>query len=154
MRPVWMTERGLWVQGGAINVNQPEIHLSLCRVAAKLALAIFYNERKLPAGKKCRIDVNWAHSQEAGNFQNVQTLIQAMPNQTTLKMGKWNTEDSFFLRYFFENGQLSIVAVFHQAVALLARLREPNVSAQPIQSRYVMSPSPSAGIAVVNEFVG
>src|SRR5260221_10070451 len=37
---LWAMERGVWVRVGAVEVNQSEVNLGLCRIAAKLALAI------------------------------------------------------------------------------------------------------------------
>jgi hypothetical protein len=37
---LWARERGVWVRVGTIDVNQPQVRLGLCRIAAKLALAI------------------------------------------------------------------------------------------------------------------
>src|SRR5436309_9558979 len=42
-------QRGVWVRVGAIDVNQPEVNQGLCRIAAKLALAIYYETRSTPA---------------------------------------------------------------------------------------------------------
>jgi hypothetical protein len=109
----WLYERGVLVRKGAIDVNQPEVNLGLCRIAAKLALAIYYQTRSSPAVSNCRISTQWTHSHNMDNFDHVQNLIQLVPAQATLQMGKWNTEDSFFLKHHSENGQLFCVAIFH-----------------------------------------
>jgi hypothetical protein len=145
----WVHERGILVRKGAIDVNQPEVNLSLCRIAAKLALAIYYQTRSSPAVSKCWINTQWTHSQNKDNFDHVQNLIQLAPGRATLQMGKWNTDESFFLRYHYENGQLFCVAIFHQSVALVAKLYEPYV---PLQEKwqFAMSPLPGTGIAVLS----
>jgi hypothetical protein len=63
-------------------------------------------------------------------------------------MGKWDTQDSFFLKYHCEDGRLFSVAIFHQAVALIAQLREPQVP-QGEKWDFIMSPLPGTGITVV-----
>lgn len=146
---LWANERGVWVRVGTIDVNQPEVHLGLCRVAAKLALAIYYEIRSSPASKNCRINTQWRHCQNADTFKRVQNIIQALPREAILQMGKWNTQDSFFLKYHYEDGQLSLAAIFHGAVALIAQLREPQVPHQGEKWRFVMSPLPGTGITVL-----
>jgi hypothetical protein len=47
--PKLISRQGVLVRGGAIDGNQPEEHLSLCRVAAKLALAIYYETQSVTA---------------------------------------------------------------------------------------------------------
>jgi hypothetical protein len=143
--PKLIDTRGILVWGGAINVNQPEVDTSLCRVAAKLALAIYYETQSSPAVKDCWINTYWAHSQNAQTFKDVNNLIQAMPAQATLQMGMWNTEDSFFLKYLYDDGQLSLVAIFHESVALIACLCEPQVP-RGKRWQFTWSPQPSTGI--------
>ena len=146
---LWANERGVWVRVGAIDVNQPEVHLGLCRVAAKLALAIYYEIRSSPASKNCRINTQWRHCQNADTFKHVQNIIQALPREAILQMGKWNTQDSFFLKYHYEDGQLFLAAIFHGAVALIAQLREPQVPHQGEKWQFVMFPSPDTGITAL-----
>jgi hypothetical protein len=144
-RRIWAYERGILVRKGAIDVNQPEVHLSLCRIGAKLALAIYYQLRSLPAVSGCQINTQWTHSQNEDNFNHIQNLIQLAPGQASLQMGKWNTDESFFLRYHYENGQLFCVAIFHQSVALIAKLCEPSV---PLQEKWQFSMSPRLGTGI------
>ncbi len=144
---VWTMERGVFVRGGAIDVNQPEVNLGLCRVAAKLALAIYYETQSIPASQDCWINTQWTHSQNAEAFKNVKNIIQAIPSQATLQIGKWNTEDSFFLKYHYEDGQLFSAAIFHESVALLAKLCEPQAP-RGEKWQFIMSPLPGTGIAV------
>jgi hypothetical protein len=145
---VWVKERGVLVRGGAIDVNQPEVNVGLCRIAAKLALAIYYETQSSPAAHNCLINTQWTHSQNAETFANVKNIIQAMPAQATLKQGKWNTEESFFLKYHYECGQLFSVAIFHEAVALIASLSEPHAP-HGEKWQFAMSPLPGTGITVL-----
>lgn len=146
--PKLISRRGILLRGGAIDVNQPEVHLSLCRVAAKLALAIYYETQSSPAAKDCWINTYWAHSQNAQTFTDVNNLIQMMPAHATLQMGKWNTEVSFFLKYLYEDGQLSLVAIFHESIALIANLCEPQ-KPRGEKWQFAMSPQPGTGITVL-----
>jgi hypothetical protein len=143
--PKLINRRGVLVRGGAIDVNQPEVDMSLCRVAAKLALAIYYETQSLPAVKDCWINTYWAHSHNAQTFADVNNLIQAMPAQATLQMGRWNTEDSFFLKYLYEDGQLSLAAIFHESIALIACLCEPQV---PRGEKWQFTWSPQSGTGI------
>jgi hypothetical protein len=146
---VLIQERGLLRIGGAIDVNQPEIDLELCRISAKLALAIYYQERGQPASKDCRINTQWTHVQNAAAVQSVQRMIASIPKQAILQMGKWNTEPSFFLKYHFEAGQMFSVAIFHESVALMAQLSEPQVQHWGDPWTFVMAPTPGSGIVPV-----
>jgi hypothetical protein len=125
---LWAKERGVWVRIGAIDVNQPEVNEGLCRIAAKLALAIYYERRLHPASNDCWINTQWTHCQNVDTVKRVQNIINAIPNQAVLQMGKWNTQDSFFLKYHFEDGDLFSAAIFHQSVALIAQLRESQMA--------------------------
>lgn len=147
---VWIEEGGVLVRGGAFNVNHPEVNLALCRVAAKLALAIYYETRSSSAVTDCWINTQWTHSQNAEVFANVKNIIQAMPAQTTLQMGKWNTEDSFFLKYYYEEGQLYSAAIFHESIALIANLCEPQAP-RGEKWQFAMSPQPGTGITVLSD---
>jgi hypothetical protein len=144
----WKNKQGMLVPVGVIDVNQPEVNLGLCRIAAKLALAIYYENQLKPAAKDCRINTQWIHSQNAYAFKNVQNIIQAMPHQAILTMGKQNTEDSFFLKYHYGDGHLFIAAIFYEAVALIANLCEPQVPLQGEKWQFIMSPLPGTGITV------
>lgn len=146
----WVKEGGVLVRGGAIDLNQGEVNLALCRIAAKLALAIYYQVRSSPAVRDCWINTQWTHSQKPDNFNHVQHLIGSMPAQATLQAGKWNTEKSFFLRYHYESGQLFSVAIFHQSVALIAKLCEPQVPREETW-QFAMSPMPSTGITLLSQ---
>jgi hypothetical protein len=148
---LWAMERGVWVRIGAIDVNQPEVNLGLCRIAAKLALAIYYESRSSPASKGCRINTQWTHCQNAGAFKHVQNTIQGIPSQAILQMGKWNTQDSFFLKYHDEDGLLFSAAIFHQSVALIAQLREPGMPHHEQKWQFIMSPLPGTGITVLSD---
>ena len=142
-------KRGIWVPAGAINVNQPEVHLALCRIAAKLALAIYYENQLRAASGGCLINTQWTHCQNADAVKNVKNLIGAIRTGATLQAGEWKTDDTFFLRYHFEVGNLYSVAIFHEAVALITQLTEPNVQPQWEKGQFVMAPTPGSGISVV-----
>jgi len=69
---------------------------------------------------------------------------------TFLKQGKWKTDNSFFSKYYFEDGHLFSIAIFHQSIALVARLQEPNASPSAWEKwQYVMVPKPGIGIDVI-----
>jgi hypothetical protein len=79
---------------------------------------------------------------------DVQHISEAMPAQVTLRQGSWNTEDSFFLKYLYADGQLSLVAIFHQSIALVACLCEPQVP-RGGKWQFAMSPQPGNGITII-----
>src|SRR5262249_7694837 len=147
---LWAKERGVWVRIGAIDVNQPEVNEGLCRIAAKLALAIYYETRSHPASTDCRINTQWTHCQNMDTVKHVQKVINTIPNQAVLQMGKWDTRDSFFLKYHFEGGRLFSAAIFHQSVALIAQLREPQIKTAWEKWQFVMAPTAGQGITTHN----
>jgi hypothetical protein len=93
---LWAPERGVRQRVGALDLNQPEVHQGLCRIAAKLALATYYQTKSVPAAPACRINCQWTHSQNSNTFKPVQNIINSMSNQAALQMGKWTTQESFF----------------------------------------------------------
>jgi hypothetical protein len=145
----WINQGGVLVHGGTINVNQPQVDLSLCRIAAKLTLATYYNTKSCPAQVGCLINTQWTHNQNTGAFQHVQNVIDAIPATATLQAGRWKTDDTFFLKHYFEGGHLFTGAIFHQAVALIAHLVEPGITVEWEDWQHVMALVPGKGIALV-----
>jgi hypothetical protein len=92
----WAKERGLWARAGAFNVNHPEVHLALCRIAAKLALAIYYENHLQPASAGCLINTQWTHCQNADAVKYVENLIGAIPTGATTG---WRMEDRRYLLF-------------------------------------------------------
>ncbi len=112
IRRLWTKEAGLLVPGGAANVDQREIHHGLCLVAAKLALAIYYEDQKRPAPDGCLISTQWTHCHNVNHVKHVKNMIDIIPATATLKQGAWKSDGTFFLKYHFENGNLYTVAIF------------------------------------------
>jgi hypothetical protein len=158
-RPLWTKDRGLLVPGGAAKVNQPAIHHGLCLVAAKLALAIYYEDQKRPAPDGCLISTQWTHCHNESHVKHVKNMVDVLPATATLKQGAWKTDDTFFLKYHFEDGHLYTVAIFHEAVALIARLianniqREKEMQEQSENWQFLMTPKAGSGITVVRSFI-
>jgi hypothetical protein len=126
------------------------VHQALCRIAAKFALGVYYNTAKKVASKDVRINTQWTHSQNTGTFSNVENVIRLLPNIKFLQMGKWKTDETFFARYYFEDGELFVLTIFHEAIALIAQLREPNPAHPPWEKwDFVMAPTPGVGVDVV-----
>jgi len=145
---VWVKNRGVLVSMGAIDVNQHQIELSFCRIAAKLALAIYYETKSRAAPVGCLINTQWAHNQNVGAGQHVQNMIGLIPTAATLRAGRWRTDDTFFIKHYSEAGHLFTGAIFHQAVALIAHLIEPRIkkTADWEDWQLVMTPVPGKGI--------
>jgi hypothetical protein len=149
-RKVWANRGGLLMRQGAIDVNQPEVHQSMSRIAAKLALAIYYQAKGTPAATTCRIKTQWTHCQNPDTSQRVKNLIQIVPAQAILQMGKWKTDESFFLKFHSEDHKLASVAIFHEAVALIALLQEAPLDPNDHERwDFVMAPKAKIGIAIV-----
>jgi hypothetical protein len=156
---IWAKERGLWAPAGPSNVNHPEVHLGFCRIAAKLALAIYYEDQKRPAPDGCLISTQWTHCHNVNHVKHVKNMIDIIPATATLKQGAWKSDGTFFLKYLFENGNLNTVTIFHEAVALIAKLianniqRETAMREQLENWQFVMSPKAGSGIVVVRSLI-
>jgi hypothetical protein len=89
---LWAMERDVWVRVGAIDVNQPEVNLGLCRIAAKLALAIYYESRSSPASKvwpslPSPFDlsgVDWANRQASATANSARARASGAVSRATL----------------------------------------------------------------------
>ena len=147
---VWIQQRGRLVRQSAIDVNQPEVRESMCRVAAKLALALYYQNKGTPAATTCRIKTLWSNRQTLNTFQQVTNLIRVLPQQANSKMGMWKSDESFFLTYLSDGGRLASMSIFREAVALIALLEEGPFQAEDNERwDFVMAPVAKSGISVV-----
>jgi hypothetical protein len=149
---VWSQQGGRLVRKSAANVNQLEVGESMCRIAAKLALAVYYQDRGAPAATTCRIKTLWAHRQNLGAFQQVTNVIRDLPEheQSNLKTGGWESDESFFLTSLREGGKLASMVIFHEAVALIALLEEGPVQAEANERwDFLMAPVAKRGIGVI-----
>jgi hypothetical protein len=114
---------------GSFKVSDPQIDLSFRKLAAKLALAIYFQHTGRIAAPGTRIQTAWEHNQDRDTFKTVESFLALCPMQSVLRQGIIETEDSFFLRYACGEEQLYIAAIFHESIALLARLFEPTIVA-------------------------
>jgi hypothetical protein len=84
-------------------MNQPEIKLSMCRMAAKLCLATYFLESGKVAGD-CVINTQWTHNQNAATAPHVQAVLSMLPRGLTLRQGKWEASNSFYVQSHREGG--------------------------------------------------
>jgi hypothetical protein len=89
---------GILRQFGVLDVNQPEVDIGFCRIAAKIALAVFYQENGAAAPSGTRINTTWTHRFNPDAQEAVQTILQLFPDGQSLQAGKWKTDDTFYLR--------------------------------------------------------
>src|SRR5262245_45838059 len=59
-----ITREGKSARIGAFDLNQPQIAMSFCKIAAKLALATYYKTSNRIAPERSRIHAMWEHSQD------------------------------------------------------------------------------------------
>jgi hypothetical protein len=71
---------------GVFDVNHPTVHLCLCRLAAKFALAAFYELSQKIADETYRINSMWTHNQH-GEADEIANILKMFPNTTSLKQG-------------------------------------------------------------------
>jgi len=140
---IFIQRRGRLVREGRINVNQREVHESMCRIAAKLALAIYYESKGTPAPTTCRIKTLWTHCQNAATFQQVTNTIR-------VNAGKWQGNKNFFLTFLLEGGMLASMSIFHEAVAFIALLQAaPSRLEGNEHWAFVMAPEAGSGIRII-----
>ena len=147
---VWVKQKGIYQRSIALDVGVPEIKLEMNRIAAKLCLAQYYSRFGRPAVAGCRINTQWTHVQNVATGESVQRLISAIPFQNILQQGNWRTDETFYIKSHYENGQLFTLAIFHELIAHIAILTEPGVQASTPVWQYIMSPTPGAGIIPVD----
>lgn len=97
---------------GVFDVDHPTVHLSLCRLAAKFALATFYQQSQKIAGETYRINTLWAHNQNE-NADDIAEILKIFPNSSSLKQGTWDTAETVYFRHVKEGDALLTAAVFY-----------------------------------------
>jgi hypothetical protein len=143
---VWRTVNGLLRRFPAVDVGHPQISESLCRVAAKLALAKYYDVNGRTAGSSFRINTQWTHNQHKNSALAVHDLLKKFPHSQQLQQVKWDTSDSFFVRYIAEGDSLLIAVVLHEAVSLLAQLGDAQEAKVWEPWHYTWAPVAGKGI--------
>jgi hypothetical protein len=108
---------GVIRQVGVIDLNDPVILLSLCRLAAKFALAIFYQVFLKPANERYRINTFWVHNQNPGATDVADILCQ-FPNTASLKQGSWDTSETFFYRHAQNENGIITAAIYYESILL------------------------------------
>jgi hypothetical protein len=139
----------------ATDLNKREVNEGLCRIAAKLALATYYGETGRIASPGTRINTMWTHNQRKDGAGLVNELLAKFPAGRQLKQGRWDTSDSFFIRFLTESTVertvLQSAAVFHESVALMAQFLEGGDATDWEALAYTFSPDPNAGIKLVSQ---
>lgn len=132
-------------QTSVIDVRHPQIAESLCRVAAKSALATYYCVTGEIADRTATIDTKWTMRQ-GGEKAAVSELVELLPKSISLIQGRWDTTDTFFLRYHREEDLLYQVVMLHECVVLIAKLAASGApeSWKPLMKRW----APVAGIGI------
>lgn len=133
----------------SVDVTHPQITESLCRVAAKSALATYYDVTKKVAGSKTIIDTKWA-THHGGQRAAVTALLGLLPATVTLTQGRWDTSNSFFLRFGLEGELLYQVVMLHESILLIAKLATCGAPAswKPMMKRW----APIAGVGIAEVF--
>jgi hypothetical protein len=129
-RPKWRSVNGLRRNVAALNLEAPEYTDSLCRTAAKMALATYYSEVGRPAPVGSLVGTLWLHGQHSSNeqFGAITALLQLLPKlpqEASLIQGEWSTAGQFFARHLLDAGMLHTVAVAYRSLALMASVQLP-----------------------------
>lgn len=124
VRPLWVRERGLPIKRLSVNGNHAQVVRSACTVAAKLGVAAYYDHHGSPAPTRIKINTMWTHNQNQNTNLAVHNILRTMAGERHLQQGRWDTQDSFFLRYYAEADAFMMVAVLHESLALMAEITD------------------------------
>lgn len=147
VRPVLVNENGILRKRLSVNGNHKQVGLSACRVAAKLGLAAYYELFGSSAPTTVKINTMWTHNQNQNTALAVHNLLGKMPGTLHLQQGKkWDTQGTFFFRYFTEADVFTTAAVLHESLVLMADIR-PSANTIGWESwHHVWVPVPGKGI--------
>ncbi len=146
VKPLWVWENGLLLKRLSVNGNHAQVVRSACIVAAKLGLAAYYDHHGTSAPSTVKINTMWTHNQSQNTNLAVDNILRVMPGVRKLKQGTWDTEDSFFLRYFAEDDTFMMVAVLHESLALMAQITDANQGGDWTAWHHVWTPLKGRGI--------
>jgi hypothetical protein len=133
----WIKQNGLLNRRQVVNGNNPQVVKSACRVSAKLGLAAYYDHYKRSAESTVYINTMWTHNQNDDTRLSVDNILKTLPDQKYLKQGNWDTQDSFFLRYYIEGDTFFMVAILHESLALVAQISDPRQAKASIPWHHV-----------------
>jgi hypothetical protein len=143
----WIMERGVLRRTIGLNGNHPQVDKSVCRVAAKLALAAYYDHHKTAAPPTVKINTMWSHNQNRNANLAITNLLGSLPKDSFLRQGKsWNTQDTFFFRYHAEGDVFIVAAILHECVALMAHIAPSTYVQNWTPWHHVWAPVPGNGI--------
>lgn len=137
----------------AVNGNQSEIHISLCRVAAMGALAAFYERGKGAATEACRIVTSWTHIQNREIAPNVERLLNIMGEAALLRQGAWETSTTFFRKTHEAQNAIAFLSIYHETVALIAKLYArggADIVPPEVAGMYTFRPDRSQGLVITD----
>jgi hypothetical protein len=132
----------------AIDGNDQTIETSVRRVAAKLALATFYEHHGPATPQTAKINTMWTHNQSPHAAPGVAGVLGKMPRSKYLSQGKlWDTQDTFFVRYYAEPGAFFMAAILHESLALMAHISDGAYSQGWMAWHRVWKPAAGQGSA-------
>ncbi len=146
-RSHWREQNGLFRPAVAIDFGHPQITKSMCLVAAKLALAAYYEHHKSSAPARVKINTMAVHNQTQGAYQSVHSVLSGMPCNFFLQQGaRWNNQNTFFIRYFGEDASFMTAAILHESLALMAHITPTENIADWMPWQHVWVPVPGKGL--------
>jgi hypothetical protein len=108
----------------AMDANHPQVENSACLVAAKLALAAYYDHHGKAAPTTSKINTMWTNNQNPHTRPGVFGLLDKMNQERFLKQGRWDTQDTFYIRFHADADAFLTVAVLHESIALMANITD------------------------------
>lgn len=137
--------KGVIRKVGVFDVNHPTVHLCLCRLAAKFALATLYELSREIADETYRINTLWTHNQH-DEADEIAEILKMFPNTASLKQGKWDTSETFYFRHVKEGDALIIAAVLYESLLLYAHLAPLSVAQTWMPMQMAWGPSKRQGV--------
>lgn len=146
---IWVWQNGVLVRTGAFNLDHDIVYESMCRMAARIALATYYTERGKIADPDTVINCMWSHAQHQA-APSIDALLAKFPKHAALKQGKWNTTDSFYVKWYADDDALTCAAVFHESVAVMAAVYDSRTAFGNRERWHaLMAPSRAGGIIAI-----
>jgi hypothetical protein len=147
----WVAVNGILQRRLTLDASDADVTRSACIVAAKLALAAYYEHHKRPCPTSVKVNTMWMHSQHRHARLAVEDILRKTTRDFVLKQGSWSTEDTFFLRYHSVDELFVSMAVLHESLVLMALITRDTETENWVPWSHVWQPRSGEGLV---PFVG
>lgn len=144
----WISFNSVYQQRVTFDAGDAQVTRSMCRVAAKLALAAYYARHQKACPASVKINTQFVHNQRRSTALAIGEVLRKVNTTLVLKQGAWNTEGSFFLRYHTADNGFASIAVLHESLALMAMINRADETKDWIPWAHVWKPAAGEGIVL------